>query len=85
MELKNKIKEFRDEVKIDVKFLAEKLDLSTETIEAIEVGSLDPSSLIALKIAQYFKTTVEEIFSLDNGIFEVDSEEKPHRDPNPNH
>lgn len=45
--------------------LAETLGVSRQTINSIEVGKYDPSLPLALRIARYFGTTVEEIFYLD--------------------
>lgn len=38
------------------------LNVSRQTINAIEAGRYDPSLPLALSIACYFETTVEEIF-----------------------
>jgi len=45
--------------------LAEKINVSRQTINSIEVGKYVPSTILALKIATVFKTTVEEIFKLE--------------------
>ena len=44
--------------------LAEAIGVTRKTINTIEVGRFIPSTIIALKIARYFKVPVEEIFSL---------------------
>jgi putative transcriptional regulator len=44
--------------------LAEELQVSRQTINAIELGKYVPSTLLALKIARYFQKPLEEIFSL---------------------
>lgn len=44
--------------------LAEKVEVSRQTIIAIEKGNYTPSVLLAMKIARIFKTTVEEIFKV---------------------
>ncbi|MCH8018371.1 helix-turn-helix domain-containing protein [candidate division KSB1 bacterium] len=44
--------------------LANNIGVSRKTISTIEVGRFVPSTVIALKIARYFKVPVEEIFSL---------------------
>lgn len=44
--------------------LAEKLAVSRQTIIAIEKGNYTPSVLLALKIARFFKASVEDIFTI---------------------
>lgn len=46
--------------------LAEKLQVSRQTIIAIEKGNYTPSVLLALKIAGFFKLPVEQIFKISN-------------------
>ena len=42
--------------------LAERLDVSRQTVNAIEVGKYDPSLPLAFAIAQLFKCRIEDIF-----------------------
>jgi putative transcriptional regulator len=42
--------------------LAEHLDVSRQTINALETGKYDPSLALAFKIARLFHMSVEEIF-----------------------
>jgi putative transcriptional regulator len=42
--------------------LAQRVDVTRQTIIAIEKGNYVPSVLLALKIAKIFNTTVERIF-----------------------
>jgi putative transcriptional regulator len=46
--------------------LAEKVSVSRQTINSIEIGKYVPSTLLALKIARVFDTTVNEIFQLED-------------------
>jgi putative transcriptional regulator len=46
--------------------LAEKVGVSRQTINSIEIAKYVPSTLLALKIARVFDTTVNEIFSLED-------------------
>ena len=62
--LKNRIKVFRAEKGISQSELALAIGVSRKTISTIEVGRFTPSTVVALKIAQYFEVPVEEIFSL---------------------
>ena len=68
MKLKNKIKVFRAQFDISQKDLAEAINVSRKTINTIENGRFVPSTVLALKMARYFKTTVEEIFTLEEGL-----------------
>lgn len=43
-------------------FVADKLDVSRQTINAIETGRYDPSLPLAFKIARLFHKRIEEIF-----------------------
>ncbi|MBA2394657.1 MAG: helix-turn-helix transcriptional regulator [Ktedonobacteraceae bacterium] len=42
--------------------LADHLDVSRQTINALETGKYDPSLPLAFKLARLFQTTIEEIF-----------------------
>ncbi len=42
--------------------LAERLDVSRQTVNAIETGKYDPSLPLAFKIAQLFDRPIESIF-----------------------
>ena len=45
--------------------LADKIKVSRQTINSIEVGKYVPSTILALKIAKVFITTVDELFVLE--------------------
>jgi putative transcriptional regulator len=45
--------------------LAEKIQVSRQTINAIETNKYIPSTVLALKIAKLFNKPVEEIFQLE--------------------
>ncbi|MBA3827432.1 MAG: helix-turn-helix transcriptional regulator [Taibaiella sp.] len=47
--------------------LAVKVDVSRQTINAIEAGKYVPSATLALKIARLFKKSVNDIFELEKG------------------
>ncbi len=65
MEIENQLKKFRKKEDITQAELAEEVDVSRQTINAIETGKYDPSLELALKIAGFFDTEVEEVFSLE--------------------
>ena len=60
--MENKIKEFRKKRKLTQDELAFKLRVTRQTINAIEQGKYSPSLELAFKIAEFFKTTVDNIF-----------------------
>jgi putative transcriptional regulator len=45
--------------------LAEKLDVSRQSVNAIETGKYDPSLPLAFRIARLFRRGIEEIFEDD--------------------
>ena len=65
MVLKNNLRKFRFEHdEITQQDLANAVDVTRLTIHSIETGKFNPSTLLALKIAQFFDVNVEEIFYL---------------------
>jgi putative transcriptional regulator len=46
--------------------LADAVGVTRQTISSIEKGKFVPSALLALKIARYFDTKVEEIFFISD-------------------
>lgn len=63
--MKNSIKVERAKKNITQTDLAQEIKVSKQTIHSIETGRFVPSTVIALKIARYFNTTVEAIFELE--------------------
>jgi putative transcriptional regulator len=63
--MKNSIKVERARNNITQEELAKQIQVSRQTINAIETGKYVPSSILALKIARYFKIDVEQIFELE--------------------
>lgn len=61
--MKNQIKVLRAQWDLSQAALADKLDVSRQTINAIETGKYDPSLPLAFKIARLFELSIEEIFS----------------------
>ncbi len=43
--------------------LAQKLEVSRQSVNAIETGKYDPSLPLAFKLARLFDTTIEAIFT----------------------
>ena len=63
--MKNRIKVQRAMHDMTQADLAEKIGVSRQTINAMEKNKYVPSTVLALKIAQLFKTPLEEIFFLE--------------------
>ena len=63
--MKNKIRVARAEERMTQQQLADAVGVSRQTINAIESGKFVPSTVLALKIAQNFGKSVEEIFQLE--------------------
>lgn len=64
--MKNTLKVERAKQNLTQGDLADRIGVSRQTIHSIEVGKYVPSTLLALKIARVFNTTVDEIFSLED-------------------
>jgi putative transcriptional regulator len=60
--VKNKLKELRAERGWNQAELAERLDVSRQSVNAIETGKYDPSLPLAFKIARLFNLPIEAIF-----------------------
>lgn len=63
--MKNTLKSLRADRKWSQALLGEKLDVSRQTINAIEGGRYDPSLPLAFKIARLFDRSIEDIFDAD--------------------
>ncbi len=73
-QVRNKIRRLRfDHDEMTQQALAEKVGVTRQTIIAIEAGKYSPSLYLALRLAQVFGQTVEEVFEID----EPQSPEKP--------
>lgn len=65
--MKNMIKVERARHDMTQADLAEKIQVSRQTIHAIEKGKFVPSTILALKMARFFEIKVEELFILEEG------------------
>jgi len=63
--MRNRLKVLRAERNWSQAELADKLDVSRQSVNAIETGKYDPSLPLAFKIAKVFALTIEQIFSDD--------------------
>lgn len=64
--MKNSIKVERAKKDMTQQDLAEKVQVSRQTINSIEAGKYVPSTVLALKISTVFGVGLEEIFELEN-------------------
>ena len=60
--MNNKLRELRAERGWSQAALADRLDVSRQTVNAIETGRYDPSLPLAFAIAKVFETSIEAIF-----------------------
>lgn len=60
--MKNRLREMRRERGLNQADLAEALEISRQTIIAIEADKYDPSLPIAYRLAAHFDVPVEELF-----------------------
>jgi putative transcriptional regulator len=63
--MKNRLKVLRAERDWSQEDLAQRLQVSRQTVNAIENGKYDPSLPLAFKIAQVFDMQIEAIFEPD--------------------
>ena len=65
--IKNRIRRLRfDNDEMTQKDLADKADVSRQTIVAIEKGNYSPSLELAFKIAKVFGRSLEDVFSYED-------------------
>lgn len=60
--MENRIKDFRKENGLTQEDLAQKVEVSRQTIISLERGRYDPSLLLAHKIAGAFNKKIEDVF-----------------------
>ncbi len=63
--MKNQIKVLRAQKNLTQADLAQLLDVSRQTVNAIEKGKYDPSLPLAFKLAKLFELPIEAIFEAD--------------------
>ena len=69
--MKTRIKELREKFGITQEALANKVDVTRQTILFLEKGKYNPSLRLAYKIARLFNAKIEDVFS-----FEDETDEK---------
>lgn len=65
--MKNRVRELREAHGWSQGELAERVDVSRQTINAIETGKYDPSLPLAFKLARLFRQRIESMFEPDEG------------------
>jgi putative transcriptional regulator len=60
--VRNRLRVLRAEREWSQAALAERLEVSRQTVNAVETGKYDPSLPLAFKIAHVFELRIEEIF-----------------------
>lgn len=60
--MQNNIREKRKQLKLSQKALADRCQVSRQTINAIENNKYDPTLTLAFRLATELKTTVDELF-----------------------
>ena len=63
--MKNRLRLLRAERDWSQADLADRLEVSRQTVNALETGKYDPSLPLAFKIARLFNLPIEEIFEPD--------------------
>ena len=64
--MRNDVRELRAARGLSQQQLAQAMDVSRQTINSIETGRYDPSLPLAILMARHFRTTVEEIFHVED-------------------
>ena len=63
--MRNRIRDFRTAKSWTQEDLAKAIAVSRQTINAIELGKFNLSTILALKMAKVFECAVEDIFELE--------------------
>ena len=64
--MKNLIKVERARINLTQAELADKVNVSRQTVHSIEIGKYVPSTVLAFKIASIFNKKVDDIFILED-------------------
>jgi putative transcriptional regulator len=60
--MRNRLKELREQHGLTQGALADRLDVSRQTVNALETGRYDPSLPLAFRLARLFGEPIEAIF-----------------------
>ena len=64
--MKTKIKELREKRNLTQEALADKVDVTRQTILFLEKGKYNPSLRLAYRIAKILNSRIEEVFSFED-------------------
>lgn len=64
--MRNRLRVLRAERTWTQADLADRLEVSRQTVNALETGKYDPSLPLAFRIARVFGTSIEEVFQPDD-------------------
>jgi len=62
--MKNRVKQYRKQCKLTQEELANELGVTRQTIIAVENDKYNPTLELAMRLAKYLNTTVEDLFTL---------------------
>ena len=68
--MKNRLEELRDQKGLTQQELADRVEVSRQTIISLESGRYNPSILLAFRLARVFELKIEDVF-----IFEESNHE----------
>ena len=74
-EMKNSIKVQRAMHDMTQQELADRVGVSRQTINAVELGKYVPSAVLAMKVAAAFGRRVEEVFTLEEALEYIEGDE----------
>lgn len=66
--MENSLKVWRAREDLTQADLAQQVDVSRQTINAIETGRYDPSLELAFKLARRFDCRIEDVFTFDPAV-----------------
>jgi putative transcriptional regulator len=69
--VRNRLRELRDARGWTQGALADRLDVSRQTVNALETGRYDPSLPLAFRIARLFHEPIEAIFEPDDATADM--------------
>lgn len=73
MALRNCLKEYRAKIGVNQQEMGKLVGVSRQTISQIERGDYSPSVTLVLKIAKVFGVHVEDIFSYEEEMEEIEN------------
>ncbi len=73
MALRNCLKEYRAKIGVNQQEMGKLVGVSRQTISQIERGDYSPSVTLVLKIAKVFGVHVEDIFSYEEDVEEIEN------------